>query len=205
MNPFSNGMRVEMPGKPGAELGDRGHAVAASRCGRSAATRGSASTARSCGSSRTARPWSAMRCMFGHLDRAAEDVHRGVAEVVPREDSTFGAPSGAFGGRYGSQSGAESRMSSAILPANSCVTASASDAGAIGGTAEQTTHPAASFQDGRVPQSADSTFGSRSRRALRRLVDHSIDVGGIPIWCTASGSTIVMGPWVVSPVRCQLG
>src|SRR5947208_2842642 len=29
---------------------------------------------------------------------------------------TFGAPSGAFGGRYGVQSGTESRMSRAILP-----------------------------------------------------------------------------------------
>ena len=36
---------------------------------------------------------------------------------------TFGAPSGAFGGRYGVQSATESRMSSAILPLRPCVTA----------------------------------------------------------------------------------
>ena len=34
-------------------------------------------------------------------------------------NSTFGAPSGAFGGRYGAQSGTESRMSTLILPLNS--------------------------------------------------------------------------------------
>src|SRR6476620_11099379 len=118
MNPFSNGIRVDMPGNP--ELSSAMVAMPLL-----VALRPVSSDERDGEHSAVVwkfenfTPMSAMRCMFGVATGPPN------TSIVPYPTSsharnrTFGEPSGAFGARYGSQSGTESRTSTAILPLNS--------------------------------------------------------------------------------------
>ena len=118
MNPFSNGIRVEMPGNP--ELNSAMVAIpfvvalrpvsSDDRVGEHSAVVWkfeNARPCRRCGASSASRP-----------DRRSSPSCRSRRRPTPGT-ARSGAPSGAFGARYGAQSGTESRTSSSILPANS--------------------------------------------------------------------------------------
>src|SRR4249920_1409202 len=117
MNPFSNGIRVEIPGNP--ELNSAIVAMpfdVALRPVSSDERVGEHNAVVWKFAYRT--PISAMRRMFGVCTGPPNTSIVPYPTSSQASNKTFGAPSDASGARNGPQSGVESRMSSSILPLN---------------------------------------------------------------------------------------